>query len=181
MIRVVVDRGYQQVTVSQIIAAAGVARATFYHQFRNKSEAYFDVYAEVTGFLCETMVKAGEGERGWGARVSRELEALLEVFAANPDLVRFSLLAPPAAGGEVAAVYRRFLERLLEVISAGRPKRTRKPGPAAEYGLIGGLAALIGSALEEGGPESLRALVPEAVELVLTPYLGREAAAAAAL
>jgi AcrR family transcriptional regulator len=180
MIRVVVDRGYQAATVSQIVAAGGLARQTFYNYYDGKSEAYFDVYGQVTDFLCEAMAEAGQAERAWPARVRRELEALLATLAANPDLVRFTLLAPPAAGGEVVAAYRRFLERLLEVIVAGRPKRTRKPGPAAEYGLVGGLAGLIGSAAEDGGSEALIALLPEAVELVLTPYLGREAAAKAA-
>jgi AcrR family transcriptional regulator len=180
MIRVVVDRGYQPATVSQIVVGAGVSRRTFYNYYPDKKAAFFDVYRQVTDFLCETMSETGQGERGWPARVRTGLEALLETFAANPDLVRFTLLAPPAAGGEVAAAYREFLGRLLVVIGEGRPKRTRNPGPAAEYGIVGGLAGLLGAAVEEGGADALIALLPEAVELVLTPYLGREAAARAA-
>jgi AcrR family transcriptional regulator len=180
MIQVVVERGYQAATVSQIVVAAGISRRTFYNYYPDKKTAFFDVYGQVTDFLCEAMAETGEGGRGWPGRVRAGLEGLLETYAANPDLVRFTLLAPPAAGGEVAAAYREFLGRLLEVIAEGRPKRTRKPGPAAEYGIVGGLAGLLGAAVEEGGSEALIALLPEAVELVLTPYLGREAAAQAA-
>jgi len=180
MIGVVVEHGFHDASVSQVVAAAGVSRRTFYNYYSDKVEAFFEVYGEVTDFLCASMREAGEGPRGWPARVRAEIESLLDTFAANPDLVRFCLVAPPAAGGDVAAAYREFLARLLAVLIEGRPQRTRKPAPAAEYGLVGGLAGLLVAAAEEGGAEALTALAPEAVELVLTPYLGREAAARAA-
>jgi AcrR family transcriptional regulator len=180
MIRVVVERGYHDASVTQVVAAAGVSRRTFYNYYSDKAEAFFGVYREVTDFLCAAMREAGEGERSWPARVVARIDILLETLAANPDLVRFCLAAPPVAGGEVAAAYREFLVGLLAVLVEGRPQRTRKPAPAAEYGLIGGLAGLLVDAAEEGGSEALEALRAELVELVLTPYLGREAAARAA-
>ena len=181
VIAVVVDVGYPQSTVTQVIAAAGVSRPTFYKYYPNKAEAFFDVYRQATDFLCETMAEAGGGARaGWAARVRGRLATLLGTFEANHDLVRFTLLAPQAAGGEAAAAYREFLERLLALIREGVPKSARRPVPAAEYGLIGGLAGLLVSAVEEKPDRDLEALLPELTELVLTPYLGREAAARAA-
>ena len=180
MIAVVVERGYPATTVTQVVAAAGVSRRTFYNYYADKAEAFFDVYAQVTDFLCEVMFEAGGTERGWPARVRAELDALLDCFTANPDLIGFTLIAPPAAGGEVAVAYRAFLDRLRELLIDGRPKRVRTPSPAAEYGVIGGLVALLVGALEDGGAESIKRLGPEATELALTPYLGREAAARAA-
>jgi AcrR family transcriptional regulator len=180
MITVVVENGYPAATVTQVVAAAGISRRTFYNYYADKAEAFFDVYAQVTDFLCEAMTEAGQSERGWPARVRAELEALLDCLATNTDLAAFCLLAPPAAGGDVAAAYRAFLERLLAVLTEGRPKRARRPSPAAEYGVVGGLAALIVGALEEGGAEAIEGLGPEVTELVLAPYLGREAAARAA-
>jgi AcrR family transcriptional regulator len=180
MIAVVVAEGYAAATVTKVVTAAGLSRRTFYNYYPDKAEAFADVYAQVTDFLCEAMAEAAAGERGWPAKVRAALGALLGCYAANPDLVGFTLVAPPAAGGEVAAGYREFLARLLEVLARGRPKRTRTPAPAAEYGLIGGLAALVVAAADQGGAQALAGLLPEALELVLTPYLGREAAAKAA-
>jgi AcrR family transcriptional regulator len=176
MIAVVVDRGYAAASVTQVVAAAGVSRRTFYNYYSNKADAFFDVFGKVTDFLCTAMVEAGKTERGWAARVRAELDALLDCFAANPDLAAFCLIAPPAAGGEVAAAYRAFLDRLLAILVEGRPKSARRTSPAAESGLVGGLAALILAALAEDSPEAIRRLGPEVTELVLTPYLGREAA-----
>src|SRR5271156_4249482 len=73
MIAVVVERGYPATTVTQVVAAAGVSRRTFYNYYSDKAEAFFDVYAQVTDFLHEVMVEAGESERGWPARVKAEL------------------------------------------------------------------------------------------------------------
>lgn len=182
MIAVVVERGYGAATVTQVVAAAGVSRRTFYNYYSDKEEAFFDVYRQVTDFLCEAMAEAGKTAKGsWAARVRAELAALMDCFAANPDLVRFSLVAPPVAGGDVVSAYREFLERLLELLAEGRPKRVKRPPPASEYGLVGGLAALIVEAVERNGAEGLQPLLPEVVELVLTPYLGRERATAEAL
>lgn len=180
MIKVVVDQGYASASVTQVVAAAGVSRRTFYNYYSNKAEAFFDVFGKVTDFLCEAMVEAGETQRGWAARVRAELDALLDCFATNPDLATFCLFAPPAAGGEVAAAYRAFLDRLLAILVEGRPKSARRTSPAAESGLVGGLAAMIVAALEDGSAETIRGLGPEVTELVLTPYLGREAAVRAA-
>jgi AcrR family transcriptional regulator len=180
MIAVVVEQGYPAASVTQIVTAAGVSRRTFYNYYSDKAEAFFEVYGQVTDFLCETTAEAGEDRRGWAVRVRARLDALLDCFATNPDLGAFCLLAPPAAGGEVAAAYRAFLERLLSILTEGRPKSARRPSPAAEYGVVGGLVALVADALEEGAPEAIRRLAPEVTELVLTPYLGREAAARAA-
>jgi AcrR family transcriptional regulator len=177
MIEVVVDRGYVAASVTQVVAAAGVSRRTFYNYYSDKAEAFFDVYGQVTDFLAQAMTESGAAARGgWAAAVKAKVEALLDCFAENPDLVRFTFEVPQAAGGDVAAAYRTFLERQLEIIGEGRPKKVKQPPPAAEYGVIGGLAALIVEALERGGAKAVGKLGPDAVELILTPYLGRDAA-----
>jgi AcrR family transcriptional regulator len=181
MIEVVAERGYAAASVARVIEVARISRRTFYDHYADKEEAFFDVYRQVTDFLIAAMVEAGKAERGgWPARVRAELAALLAAYEANPDLARFTLMAPPAAGGDAAAAYREFLERLLAVIREGRPKRAKRPSPAAEYGLVGGLAGLLVAAVETGRGRRLEPLLPEVTELVLTPYLGRDAALAAA-
>jgi AcrR family transcriptional regulator len=181
VIEVMVTHGYNDANVMQIITAAGISRRTFYDYYDDKQEAFFDVYRQVVNFVVEAMEEAGRSRAGgWPAQVRSRLTTLLDVFAANPDLVRFCLVVPPAAGGEVAAAYRRFLEQILAVLREGWPKRAKQPPPAAEYGLVGGLAALIVERVEEGEEDGIKKLLPEVTELVLTPYLGREAAAQAA-
>jgi AcrR family transcriptional regulator len=176
VIAVVAEQGYHDATVTDVAAAAGVSRRTFYGYFSSKAECFFDTYAMVAEFLLGAIAEAGEGQRRWPGRVRAELAALLGAYAANPDLARFTLLAPPAAGGEVAERYRDFLGQLLGALGAGRPRNLRRPSEAAEQALVGGLAALVGAKVAAGEGEKLEALLPELTELVLTPYLGRERA-----
>lgn len=175
-LRTVVEHGYAKTTVIKISAAAGVSRRTFYSYYKGKQEAVFDVYARVSDFLIGVMAEAGAGRRGWPAAVRAELGTLLETFAANPDLARFTLIAPPSAGSQLADVYAGFLERLLNLLAEGRPKRARRPSVGTEHGLAGGLAALIVEEVEAGRGEQLPELLPDLLELILTPYLGRERA-----
>ncbi|HET7508879.1 MAG TPA: TetR/AcrR family transcriptional regulator [Solirubrobacterales bacterium] len=180
MIQAVAKRGYNAATVSDIATASGVSRRSFYGYFDSKEDCFVDTYAMVADFLFGAMTEAGEGERGWPARVRAELEAMLAVFAANPDLVRFALIAPTAAGGALVERYREFLDRLLSVLGDGRPRNERRPGEAAEHGLAGGLAALVVNKVQAAEGERLGDLLPDLTELVLTPYLGRDRAVAAA-
>jgi len=176
IIAAVAEHGYHEATVTLIAAAAGLSRRTFYGYFASKEECFAATYETIAAHLEEAMREAAAGERGWPRRVAAELGALLDVYAANPDLVRFTLIAPPAAGGEIADTYRGFLERLLGVVTEGMPKTARTPSEAARYALAGGLAALIVAKVNAGEGEQLGELAPDLLELVLTPYMGRERA-----
>jgi AcrR family transcriptional regulator len=181
VIAAVTERGYQGAAVAHIVAAAGVSRRTFYGRHANRAEAFFDVYSEITDLLLAAMAEARASARGgWAAGVRAQLAALLGLLAENPDLARFCLAVPPAAGGEVAAAGRAFLGRLGEQLAEGMPRRARRPSPAERHGTVGGLAALVLLAAGSEEAYSLTALLPELTELVLAPYLGREAAARAA-
>ncbi|MBS1885798.1 MAG: TetR/AcrR family transcriptional regulator [Actinobacteria bacterium] len=180
MIAAISAQGYHEATISDIAAAAGLSRRTFYGYFKTKEECFADTYDMVGAFLLEAIGDAGAGERAWGGRVRARLAALLDAFAANPDLARFELGVPPAAGGEIAARGHAFLDRLLAALVEGRPKSARQASPATKQSLAGGLAALVLAKVEAGEGEQLGALLPDLVELVLTSYLGRERAAAEA-
>ena len=176
IIAAVAAGGYHEATVSQIAAAAGLSRRTFYGYYKSKEECFFAVYEMIAEHLEAEMREAAAEVRGWPRQVAAEIGALLDAYAANPDLAKFTLVAPPAAGGEIAEAYRGFLERLLTLVTEGMPKGARTPSETARFALAGGLAALIVAKVNAGEGEELGALTPDLVELVLTPYMGRERA-----
>jgi AcrR family transcriptional regulator len=180
MIKTVGRQGYHETTVVEVAKAAGVSRRTYYVLFSSKAECFLATYAMLSDFLFEAIAEEEAGKRGWAAKVGARLAALLGVFGANPDLALFVLAVPPAAGGEIHAPYRRFLERLLGVLTEGRPKNVRKVSSGAEHGMMGGLVALIVDQVRAGEGAKLPELLPDLVELVLTPYLGRQRAVAEA-
>jgi AcrR family transcriptional regulator len=177
----VAEHGYHDTTISRIAAAAGVSRRTFYGYFGSKEECFMATFGLIEDHMVTTMTEAGEGEKGWPRRVRAQLAAMLESFQENPNLVRVALIAPPAAGGEFVERYRSFLERLVAVVVAGRPaSSSRQPSEAAELAMAGGLASLLVAKVNAGEGDRLTDLLPELVELVLTPYVGRKRAVAAA-
>jgi AcrR family transcriptional regulator len=180
IIAAVADKGYRDTTVTDIAAAAGVSRRTFYTYFSSKEECYLATYEVIGRYLAAASLSGGEGEEEWPRRVRAEIAGAMEFFSANPDLVRFYLIAPPRAGEAVADRYRMGATRVLAQLSQGLPRDAKRPTPDVLNAIAGGMAALIVRKVEAGEGERLDALVPDLVELFLTPYLGREQAASVA-
>lgn len=182
IIAVVAELGYHDATVAQICAAAGVSRRTFYSYFPSKRECYLLAFDLIGEYLAEALAEAGAGEGAWPDQVRARLEAMLAIFAANPDLVRFTIIAPLRAGEDIVDRQGVALERILAALTAGRPQDGdgQHPSPAIEQAVMGGMAGLITRKVETGEGEHLPDLLPDLVELFLIPYIGREAAARAA-
>jgi len=178
IIAAVSEFGYHETTITQIAAAAGVSRRTFYGYFDSKEECFFATFDQIAGHLCDAAREAAADRDEWPARVAAKIAAALEVFSTNPQLARFTLEAPPRAGGEVTAHYRRALDTALAELTDGFPGGTeeRRPSPAVQQSLIGGAVALIVRKLEAGEGERIRDLLPDLVELFLAPFVGRDAA-----
>jgi AcrR family transcriptional regulator len=178
IISAVAEKGYHETTITDIAAAAGLSRRTFYGYFASKEECFFSAYDEIGIYLRKAAIAAVHPDAEWAMQARAKLTSALETFAANPDLARFCLLAPPRAGGTLAARYRLALNEALAEFTAGMPAppATRPVSAAAEQALVGGVAALIVRKVEAGEGEALPDLLPELVELTLTPYLGREQA-----
>jgi AcrR family transcriptional regulator len=180
IIAVIAEQGYRDATISQIAAAAGVSRRTFYSYFASKQECFLDAYDQIGAHLREAGSEAAGAHSEWTDRVAAKLRAALETFAANPDLARFYLVEAPRAGDEIAAHYRRGAILALADLTEGMPTSARRPSETIEYAVMGGVAALIADRVLVGEGEQLPALLPDLLELVLTPYLGREEAVGAA-
>jgi AcrR family transcriptional regulator len=174
-IAVVAERGFNAATITQICAAAGVSRRTFYAYFASKEECFFAAYATIAEHLRVATDAAAAAHAEWPQRVAAKLRASLEFLAANPDLARFSLIAPQRAGEQVALRYRRTMTRAVEYFCEGMPPppATRAPSGAVAASLIGGMVALVVRKVEAGEGDDLPALQADLVELFLTPYLGR--------
>jgi AcrR family transcriptional regulator len=179
MIAAVAESGYHGASITSIAAAAGISRRTFYTYFSSKEECFLDTYLQIADHVAGSMETAGAEEAEWPRRVRAELGAMLDAFAANPNLVRFCLIAPPNAGGEITGPYRDLLQHLYEVLTVGRPAspEIREPSKALAEALVGGIAIVVVRQVKAGEGESLPDLLPDLLELFLTPFLGLAEAA----
>ncbi|MEX2253401.1 MAG: TetR/AcrR family transcriptional regulator [Thermoleophilaceae bacterium] len=171
----VAEHGYEATTIARISAAAKISRRTFYEHFEGKRECFLAAYEMIERHLLDEMLGApGAGEE-WPERAPARLAALLEVLSRDAAVSRCFLVAPLAAGGEVAARYREAMQLVGEAL---RPE----PAPAdldleaRDQALVGGLATLIVRRLRAGEAERLPELLPDLTELTLSPYMSREEA-----
>ncbi len=108
------------------------------------------------------------------------LGAVLGALAANPDLARFTLIEPHRTGGKIAERLRTATEPALAELDRSRPKGMKSPSRDVQNALLAGMVALVPRVVEAGEGERLERLLPELAELLLTPYIGRDEAAAVA-
>jgi AcrR family transcriptional regulator len=180
MIACVAENGFQQTGIADVTRTAGVSRRTFYAYFETKEGCFLATYELIARHLLEQVLAAVEPHEEWAAQVRAALAATLDFFASNPDLARFMLIAPTRAGEEIAARYRVSAERALELLTAGLPKKAKRPPASVQTAQIGGMSALIARKVEAGEGERLPEILPDLVELFLAPYIGHKAARAAA-
>jgi AcrR family transcriptional regulator len=175
VVEAVAEHGYEATTIAGIVAAAKISRRTFYEHFEDKEECFLAAYAMIDDHVRASMLAAPGAAEPWPDRIRARLAALLDVLARDPAVARCYMVEPLAAGGEVAARHRDSMQLLAATL---RPE-PEPPGHDVEVrdqALFGGVATLIVRRLNAGAGGRLPELLPDLVELVLAPYLGREGA-----
>ncbi|HWM54784.1 MAG TPA: TetR/AcrR family transcriptional regulator [Solirubrobacterales bacterium] len=178
LVDTVAERGYNATTVAHITKAASVSRRTFYEHFADKEACFLAAYEMVADHIRDSMRVAAEAFEDWPQQVRAALATMLRFLAGEPELARLVMIEPVAAGGEIAARHRASMQGFVEILKAGRPEHSGdRPLPeATEETLVGGLLSLIVREISAGRAAELEKLLPDLVELTLSPYLGGEEA-----
>ena len=92
-LRVFSERGYHETRISDLIAAAGVARGTFYLYFESKNAIFHELLDELVARINGSIVgvELGEGAPSLRDQLIATLERVFAVFDASPDLTAFVL------------------------------------------------------------------------------------------
>lgn len=166
---VAAERGYEAMSVADIVKAAAVSRNAFYKNFRDKQEcvatAHEVGHERIFAVLSASCYEGSKLEE----RVGSSLEAALDVLAAESDLARLLFVEAPSAGEEIALRYHEWLQRygtLLRSAAPDLPSRSR-PAPEVEGVIVGGIASRVASEVLQGRGEQLRDLTEPFVEYVL--------------
>jgi AcrR family transcriptional regulator len=179
MVRVIAEKGYDGVTVGDVVARAGVSRTTFYDEFANKDECLFAAYDRVIDVLVHYVEEAYQTEGEWPERVRQGLGAFLRALAAEPEVAQMATVQFPAAGPEAHQRYRDALERFLPFFADGREYSPRSDELPRDVALmaVGGAEVIIFDEIVAGRVSKLPAMLPEILFAVLVPYVGPDDAA----
>lgn len=172
--------GYQKTTVSLIGQRAAVSKSDFYKHFQSKDECFVAAYdAAIERIRGRVLSSCEEGDgRDWSQRVRSAIEALLDLFEAEPALASIALVEGLRAGRDVYDRYQVAVESFVELVRAGgppAPESARVP-EAIDEAVVGGIASMLGRRVLAGEAERLSELFPEILEFTLAAYLGAEEA-----
>ena len=173
------DKGYVDTTVADVIKRAGVSRETFYQQFSSKADCFlqaFDAAAKLLLGAIERQVgldratlRPGAG-RDAGARrdqFDRALGVYLDTLADNAPAARLFLVEVYAAGPDAvrrrADVQQRIVDGVAVILGIGHDD---EPGRFACDVLVNAIASMVTGPLVAGEPERLPPLREPIVALV---------------
>ncbi|HEX7244879.1 MAG TPA: hypothetical protein VF245_04845 [Solirubrobacterales bacterium] len=142
------------------------------------SHAFEAAFARLQVFVEEAYGVPGD----WPVRIAAAIRAGFEFAAADPETANVLTNEAIARGRDGFARYNRLVDYCAGLLTPGRelqPENEQLP-EILERSLAGGLIMLIAQRVDQGRAAELRTLVPEAVQFVLTPYLGLEEARRAA-
>lgn len=175
----VAERGYQKTTIELIAKTARVALSTFYEQFSSKEECFLAAFDETMEAVAEVFEELLDPEQSWAEQISHALEIALEMIVREPARARLVVVESQAAGGEALRRYQGMLERIAPKLREGRehnPRSVRLPD-GLEVAIAGGLAWLVHQRLIAGRVDEIKGLLPEMLQVTLTPYVGEDEAA----
>jgi AcrR family transcriptional regulator len=169
--RLVVEHGYQALSIPAISAAAGVSNQTFYEHFESKRDAFLAAFealaAKASAVTARAAAEAGPGPRANGAAV----RAMLEHVAGNELFARLAFFELPTAGP--AALDR--ADAVMDSFTALIDLHPEEGGADLEMSQVireavgSGTWAAIQHEIAHGRRDKLPELAPAVVALTMAP------------
>jgi AcrR family transcriptional regulator len=173
---VLAESGHVRTNSTRVSKVAGVSPATFYQHFANVGECLLAAYEAASDWVWGIVSDAcREEEIGWPERLAVGVASALRLLAVEPGMAH--LLGDEAAAGEPAIARSRQagIERLAELLAAGRalrPANAAKLPAGTERHLVAGAFAIFSERVAAGDADRLPELAPELIEMLSAPYVG---------
>jgi len=178
MLAVSGERGYEQISVQDVIEAAQASRATFYKHFKDKDDCFAQAYSGAASWLYRRLTAVADRQQGWREGLRAGLAELLEFCANQPDLARALLVEVHAAGGAALAEHDVLMERLSRAIDGARREISSRqtPPPVTATFMVGAIETLVRAKLMSDEPETAPEMLPGLLHFVVMQFFGEDAA-----
>jgi AcrR family transcriptional regulator len=172
--RVVVERGYESLSIPAISAAAGTSNQTFYENFNSKRDAFIAAYEIASEKAMRICVNAFESGADGPEAIGAALRALSEHVAADQMYARLAFLEMMTAGPPALDRSEEAMNAVLSFVEAGKGSKelwSKVPRVVLEA-TAGGIWFVIQREVAHGRDDSLPAKAPELARLALLPVAG---------
>jgi AcrR family transcriptional regulator len=179
MLKAIGDHGYEQTTVQDAIAEAGVYRQAFYDCFSDKEDCYLQALDAGSAWVELTMRDAAAGETGWRGQLRGALTGLLRFLDEQPGMGRALLVEVHAAGPRAVAKRTEAMARAAAMVDLAREESDGGAPAISAEAVVAGILAVLHSRLASHQTGGYLPLLPELMYLSVLPFFGTDAATAA--
>lgn len=165
-------KGYEETTVADICAAAGVSRESFGRIFASKSECLGAAMESIVAEAWQVLDGARPPDKPWAVTLRNGCVALLGFLAERPAFAHMALIEAPAAAGRAAVLAASSRAAVLDFLEEGREQTEPRVPASVARGALAGVELLISGRLLAGEAERLAELVPDVVYMLAVPFLG---------
>ncbi len=171
------EQGYVHTSVADVLARAGVSRATFYALFRDKQDCFQAAFAANAEAVAASMAAALDQLRDRPhdvadphARLDHVLTVYLEAMRGSPALARAFLVEVYAAGPRAIEQRRSSMERFVDIVAETHRGETGMLGPEphqrfAVEALVGAASSMVTNLVGVGDLDQLADLREPLLEL----------------
>jgi AcrR family transcriptional regulator len=180
---IVAEKGLAALTIPEIARRANVSNQTFYSIYASKHEAFLG--AQKVGLhqglgVAVTAYEAAGPD--WPAAIAAGLRALIDYLASEPAHAHLALVDTFAANPEAIEIRNTSMRAFASYLQPGHAlaaPETTVPAIAGEA-VVGGIWQVLHHYVENECIEELPEATPQLTYMVLTPFIGPQAAATVA-
>jgi AcrR family transcriptional regulator len=156
----IVEIGYRNTTVADIVRRARTSRRTFYEHFAGKEECFVALLVDANTDMIREITAAVDPSAPWMTQVRQAVEAWIACVESSPGIVLSWIRDVPALGLPGRALQRDLMAAFTDMIQTLSEtdvwRAVRPDGLSRQLSvvLLGGLRELIATTVEEGGRAS---------------------------
>jgi AcrR family transcriptional regulator len=156
----IVEIGYRDTTVADIVRRARTSRRTFYEHFAGKEDCFIALLTAANADMIQSISAAVDPGAPWATQVRQAIEAWIACAESTPAIVVSWIRDVPALGTAGRTLQRDMIAAFVELVQAlsSTPEwqAVRQEPVSRELAtvLIGGLRELIATTVEAGGRAS---------------------------
>jgi len=175
MTEAVAEKGYAGTAVADVLSRAGVSRATFYQQFKDKQDCFLAAYranAELVAKVMESGLEdlRRDDETAPLDKLDRVLGLYLDALSVMPAMARVFLVEVYAAGPEAIRQRRDSLELFVDIVAETHAGHDGFLGTHADQRfaaemIVGAVSSMVTNIVGVGDTENLPELRKPLMEL----------------
>lgn len=152
----IVERGYRETTVADIVRHAKTSKRAFYEQFASKEQCLIELLRNNNTDLIAHINTAVDPESDWREQIGQAVDAYIGHISARPAITLCWIREAPALGAVARPLHRQVMRDLTEMLTAltgssGFRRAGLQPiEPAIALILLGGLRELTALFVEDG-------------------------------